>query len=646
MPIDPVQFEVMRNAFSAAADEMAAALRKAAYSTNIKTRADFSCALFDSDARILSQSFSQPIHLASMARLVPLALARFGVDRLEPEDVLVTNDSHQGAMHLNDICLIAPYHDGGELLGFVAAVAHHVDIGGMAPGGLCVSTDIYQEGLIIPVVRLMCRGEIVDDVLQLILANIRANRQSAGDLRAQVAAVTLGKRRVAQIVDRYGGATVRELTDQLIEYTNRWSRREIEKLPAGSFRGTCQLDDDGISDQPITLAMAITIDDGQVNFDFTGSDPQRPGPMNANLTYAYSAAAYIIKCLIDPDIPTNDGFYRLISVEAPDRTVVNCRPPSGVVGGNDIALRLCDLGFRILAEALPEKVAACSKSMICNMGCGGLDPVRGQHYAFMETICGGYGGRLGLDGIDAVQPHIQNTENSAIEELEHQYPIRVVRYELEPDSEGAGEFRGGLGVRRDWQYVDHAATVTVFSDLRKNAPWGLFGGGDGKPSRYILNPDTSSTEQPSKVTLSLQPNDIVSYRTPGGGGYGESSGAGAGDGVARRDRRQGNSSTGTRGLRGTVDSGSSGRGCGGDRASANRTSERPPVILSTKSTVPSNHRYRLFGRAKDLRPGPPLPRPKHGDRKLGRRPPHECRLAHSLRLPVSAWGIRPPNLRR
>jgi N-methylhydantoinase B len=280
--------------------------------------------------------------------------------------VLVTNDAHHGSMHLNDICLVAPYFDGNDLQGYAAAVAHHVDIGGMAPGGLCVSRDIYQEGVIIPVVKLIHRGQVLDDVLKLILANIRSPRQTGGDIRAQIAAVRRGQQRMAQIIDRFGGATLEQFTEEMIQYTCRWARREISQLPQGTFSAECTLDDDGIDERPIRLALKATVRDGQVAFDLTGSDAQRPGPMNANLTYSYSAATYVVKCLIDPNIPNNDGFYRLITVDAPRGTVVNAVPPAGVVGGNDVAMRLCDLGFRAFAAALPDRVVACSNSIICN----------------------------------------------------------------------------------------------------------------------------------------------------------------------------------------------------------------------------------------------------------------------------------------
>lgn len=518
--MDPVRFEVMRSAFVAAADEMGLALRKAAYSTNIKTRADFSCALFDRKLRLIAQSFSQPVHLASMSRMVPNALRQYGLENLGPGDSIVMNDAYRGGVHLNDVAIIAPCYVEDQLLGFAATVAHHTDIGGYAPGGYCISTEIYQEGIIIPPVKLVSRGEIVPDVFNLVLANIRAPRQTAGDFRAQIAASLLGQRRIREVVDRFGAEATQVFVDRLIDYTERWSRAEIQKLPEGEYSSECWLDDDGVTDEPIRLAVSVRIHDGRVSFDLTGCDPQRASPMNATLTQTYSPLAYVIKCLIDPNVPTNEGFYRLIDVHAPEATVVNAQRPVGVVGGWEVAMRLCDLTFRALSPAMPERVMASTKSVNCHMACGGLDPRNGEYYAFIETIAGGYGGRPGKDGLDAVQAHMQNTENSAVEETENNYPFMITRYELIPDSEGPGKYRGGLGVRRDWQFRDHEATLTVFSDNRKFAPWGLFGGGDASPSRYILNPDQKCRDLPSKITLKLAPNDTISYRTPGGGGFG------------------------------------------------------------------------------------------------------------------------------
>ena len=520
LKMDPIRFEVMRSAFEAAADEMGAALRKAAYSTNIKTRSDFSCALFDSKLRIIAQSFSQPVHLASMSRMVPNTIRQYGIEKLRPGDALVMNHPYRGGVHLNDVAIMAPFFNGGKIQGYAATIAHHVDIGGYAPGGYCISTELYQEGIIIPPARLVSQGEIVDDVFRLILANIRSPRQSTGDFRAQIAASLLGQKRMAEILTRFGAESVETFVDELIEYTERWARAEISKLPDGVYETEALLDDDGVSDRPIRLVLKVQIKEGRVSFDLTGTDDQRSSPMNATLTQTYSPLAYVVKCLIDSDIPTNEGFYRLIDVKAPPGTVVNAIPPVGVVGGWEVVMRLCCLGFKALADAMPDKVMASTKSINCHMACGGTDPRTGEYYTFIETMAGGWGGLPTKDGMDAVQSHVQNTENSAIEETENNLPFLITRYELIPDSEGAGRYRGGLGLRRDWKFPGHEATLTVFSDNRKFAPWGLFGGGSGSPSRYILNPDGEAKELPSKVTLKLQPGSVISYRTPGGGGYG------------------------------------------------------------------------------------------------------------------------------
>lgn len=518
--MDPIRFEVMRSAFNAGADEMGTALRRAAYSTNIKTRADFSCALFDDQLRVIAQSFSQPIHLASMARMVPSGLRIYGPERLSKGDAIVFNNPHQGAMHLNDVAVISAIYHGGVLCGYAAAVAHHVDIGGMSPGGLAVSTDVYQEGVIIPPTKLVAGGQLVQEVFDLIVANIRSPKQMAGDFRAQVAAVLLGERCYCEIVERFGRDEIQTFTDELIEYTRRWTEAEIRRLPQGTSRAEGFLDDDGQTDTPVRLVVTTTIDDGRIRFDLNGCDAQRRAPMNANLTYAYAALSYVVKCLVDEDIPANAGFYAQIDVVAPEGTVVNAQPPAGMVGGGELSMRLTDIGFLSLAQVLPERIAACGKSIICHMGVGGIDAATADYYTFMETLAGGYGGRPSKDGMEAVQAHFQNTENAAVEETENNVPLRIVRYELIADSEGAGRYRGGLGLRRDWQFVDHEATFTVFSDMRTQAPWGLFGGESAAPAYYILDPEGENRQLPSKCTIELPSNGVVSYRTPGGGGYG------------------------------------------------------------------------------------------------------------------------------
>jgi N-methylhydantoinase B len=516
---DPVQFEVIRNALLEAAEEMAITLRRSAYSTNIKTRADFSCAVFDPDLRVVAQAFAQPNHLGSLTELVPRAVSAYGPERLGPGDALITNHPYLGGVHLNDITLISPVHQGGALVGYVASLAHHVDVGGGAPASIGAFREVFQEGVIIPPVRLVAGGRIVDDVFRLILAQVRAQEETPGDLRAQIAANTTGARRLGDLLARYGAATVRDYVDALIAYTDRRTAAAIARLPRGAFAAEAHLDSDGYGGPPVRLAARITLDDDGVLFDLTGSDPQRRAPVNSTYAQTFAACAYVLKCLLDPDIPTNAGFYRHVRLIAPEGTVVNCTAPAPVVAGWETHMRLTDLLLLALSEPLPERVPAGTKGMICHAGFGG-QRAGGAYYCFLETLAGGYGGRLGLDGPDAVQTHGQNTENAPVEETEAGYPVRIARYELVEDSEGAGRWRGGLGLRRDYQFPGHAVTFTVLADRDREGPWGLFGGLPGRPAAYLLNPDGEARALSAKGTVELRPGDTVSYRTCGGGGYG------------------------------------------------------------------------------------------------------------------------------
>lgn len=517
---DPIRFEVVRNALVFAAEEMAVALRRSAYSTNIKTRADFSCGIFDRQLRAVAQSFAQPNHLGSLARLVPWAVREYGIDRLGPGDGILVNDPFHGGGHLNDFTLITPVHYHSELIGFVANLAHHVDVGGGAPASIGAFREVYQEGIQIPPVRLVHGGEIASDVFKLVLAQVRAKRETAGDIRAQVAANNTGIRRLGELLDRLGHDQVMYYIDELITYTERRARAEIAELPKGVCEAVGYLDDDGLSDDPVRLQVRIEIRDREVHFDLSGSDPQRRGPANSTYAQTFAACAYTLKCLIDPDLPVNDGFYRVLTIHAPECTVVNCVHPAPVVAGWEVSSRLADVIFKALSQLMPTKVPAGTKAMICHAGFGGNDPRTGEYYSFLETVAGGYGGRHGKDGPDAVQMHGQNTENAPIEETEYNYPVRILRYALVPDSEGGGRWRGGLGVQRDYLFPDHEASFTILADRAKQAPWGLFGGESAKTAEYILNPDGEARHLGTKVTVQLKPGDVVSYRTCGGGGYG------------------------------------------------------------------------------------------------------------------------------
>ena len=516
---DPILFEVIRNALVAATDEMVLALKRSAYSTNIKTRSDFSCAFFDAELRCVAQGFTQPVHLGSMVEQIPRAILDYGPDNLEPGDVIVTNDPFPSGVHLNDVSLISPVRHGGELLGYVANLAHHVDVGGGAPASIGAFREVFQEGVIIPPLKLVEGGRIVDDVFRLVLAQIRSKHETAGDFRAQIASNTTGARRLQALADRHGRGTLVDTMRELLEYTERRTRAEVAALPAGVYEAEGFVDTDGYTDDPVRLRVQVQIGVGGVRFDTTGSDPQRRAPVNSTHAQTFSACAYALKCLIDPDLPVNDGFYRLVSLDAPKGTVTNCTWPAPVVGGWETQTRLVDVIFRALLPALPERLPAGTKAMMCHAGFGGVDAPSGVYYCFLETFAGGYGGRSGSDGPDAVQTHGQNTENAPVEETELNYPVRVTRLSLVEDSEGAGRFRGGLGLRKDFLF-DRPTTFTVLADRTVRGPWGVFGGRDGKPAEYVLIRDGLETLLSAKTTIDVEPGDTVSYRTCGGGGYG------------------------------------------------------------------------------------------------------------------------------
>ena len=518
--VDPIKFEVIRNALVEAVEEMAAALRHSAYSTNIKTRCDFSCALFDRELRPVAQAFTQPVHLGSMVEMMPRMIREYGPENLGPGDFIFSNDPYGGGVHLNDIGVVSPVFHNEEIFGYVANMAHHVDVGGGAPASVGAFREVYQEGVIIPGVKMVEAGKMVSDVFRLVLAQIRSKRETAGDFRAQIAANNTGTRRLVALLDRMGSETISYYVSELFEYTDRRTRAELAKLPKGVFSAEGFVDNDGFTDEPVRLVGKVIIDDDGVLFDMTGSDTQRPAPVNSTYAQTFSTCAYVLKSLADPDLPVNEGFYRHVRMVAPKGTVVNCTEPAPVVGGWETHVRLNDVFYKALATAIPEQVPAGSKAMQCHAGFGGTDPRTGEYYCYLETIAGGYGARASSDGPDAVQTHGQNTENAPIEETEINYPVRISRYELVEDSEGPGRHRGGLGLRRDYLLLDHESTFTVLADRDRWGPWGLYGGQDGLKASYILNPDGEAEVLSSKVTLQLKPGETVSYRTCGGGGYG------------------------------------------------------------------------------------------------------------------------------
>lgn len=520
LAMDPVTFEVMRNALVNVTEEMALTIRRAAYSTNIKTRADFSCAFFDNKLRCVAQSFAQPAHLVSMATIAPAAIREYGPDRFKPGDALLVNDPHRGASHLNDITCLSPVFVEGRRVGFLANMAHHVDVGGSSPASLGVNRELFQEGIILPPTRIAVGGEIDDNVLKLILTNIRAPRETNGDLRAQLSATVVGVRRMNDLIARYGHAPFERFCDELIAYTERWTERDLAKLPQGTWEAEAFRDDDGFTDEPIRLKARVTLHNGRMTLDLTGSSAQRGSPINCTRTMSACALAFVARSLVSSGVPVNTGFLSRLSVTGPDGMVCTAVRPAAVVGGWETGQKIAELIWLALHPAMPDRVPASGKALIVNIGFGGDDPRRGEYFCYMETVAGGGGARPRKDGPIAVQTNLHNTENAPIEEVEMNYPIRIARYEIIPDSGGAGRHRGGLGVRRDFEFPYADCAFTLMTDGRKFAPWGLAGGGDGACARYVLDPEGEARELPSKVTVTIPKGGRVSVRTPGGGGFG------------------------------------------------------------------------------------------------------------------------------
>ena len=518
--IDPIRFEVIRNAFTEATEEMSAALKRSAFSTNIKTRCDFSCSFFDYNLRPIAQAFGQPNHLGSMVQTVRYGVTQYGMENIQEGDGIMTNHPYFGGVHLNDISLISPVVYQGKTMGYVANLAHHVDVGGGAPASIGAFKEVYQEGVIIPAVKFMKNWKVVDDVFNLILAQVRAKRETSGDFRAQIAANSTGIRRVTDLLNMYGADEMDYYMNAIVDYTDERTGQEFAKFPHGVYEAEGYVDNDGYTDKPVLLKVQVAISSDGITFDFTGTDSQRKAPVNATYAMTYSAVAFVLKCLIDSDVPTNQGFYKHIKLIAPEGSVVNATMPYAVVGGWETQVRLIEVILKAFSLIVPEQVPAGTKGMMAQVGSGGMDPIKKEFYCFYEAIGGGFGGRINSDGPDAVGVHGQNTQNAPVEETEQNYPLRIVRYELINDSGGAGKHRGGMGIRRDYELVDHDASMTIMSDRDHWGPWGLFGGEAGEKAYYLLNPGENEKRLGSKLSVDLQSGSRLSFQTPGGGGYG------------------------------------------------------------------------------------------------------------------------------
>ena len=552
---DPIQAEVWRHLLASIAEEMGATLERAAYSPNIKDRLDHSCAVFDAQGRLLAQAAHIPVHLGAM----PLMLDSLRASLAFPDGVMwLCNDPRNGGTHLPDLTLVAPVYAEREqrtgnrkqempaslevsensqqenvlpyplpptphtLLGYVACRAHHADIGGISPGSLPLSTSMFQEGLILPPVKLVENDAVKEEIVNLVCANSRTPDERRGDLAAQIAANRTGIKRLQELVTQKGREEFERRAEENIEWTAQAVRNTLKKLPPGTYAATDVLDSDGAGQTDIPITAQITIRaEGTATFDFTGSAPQVSGSLNATEAITRSACYYIIRCLVEEEIATNAGCFAPIEVIAPLGTVVNARYPAAVAGGNvETSQRITDVLIRALSLAAPDLMPAASQGTMNNLTIGGWDSVRGKPFAYYETMAGGAGASASGNGSDAIHSHMTNTRNTPAESLESHYPLRLLRYAIADGTGGAGEFHGGAGLIREIELLSDAQ-ISLLAERRIHAPFGANGGGNGATGADTLqSPGEEIKNISGKFSANCPSSFVIQVQTPGGGGFG------------------------------------------------------------------------------------------------------------------------------
>ncbi|MDX2154214.1 MAG: hydantoinase B/oxoprolinase family protein [Bryobacteraceae bacterium] len=518
MKRDPIELELFRHLLVSIPEEMGVVLRKTAYSANIKERRDYSCAIYDSAGQTVAMGDHMPVHLGAMPLSVRAVIESMN---LAEGDVAVVNDPFAGGTHLPDITAVsAVFVNGGRKPSFyVANRAHHADVGGMSPGSMPLAREIYQEGLRLPPTLLVRQGEVDQQLMRLILANVRTPVEREGDLLAQFMSIRRGEERLGELVSRYGLSRVRRNMSDLQDYSERLMRAAISALPDGRYAFEDFLDDDGLGGGPVRVAVAVTVSGGSATVDFSGSAPQSQGPVNANYAIALAATLYVFRCLIREDVPSTAGLLRPIRLIAPEGTVVNARPPAAMAAGNvETSQRITDVLLGALAAAAPERIPAASSGTMNNVSFGGFDTAKGKPFAYYETIAGGMGASAAGSGLNAVHTHMTNSWNTPVEAFEHLYPLRVRAYRIRRGSGGAGAHRGGDGIVRELEFLE-PADVTILSDRRARGPYGLEGGEPGAPGENVLVRKDGVQQIPAKVRLTVEAGDRLRIETPGGGGY-------------------------------------------------------------------------------------------------------------------------------
>ncbi|MGH7459838.1 MAG: hydantoinase B/oxoprolinase family protein [Longimicrobiales bacterium] len=528
-PPDPVRLEVFRHLFSALAEEMGAALRGAAYSPNIKERRDYSCALFDGTGRVVAMGDHMPVHLGAMPMSVRAAIASYPA--LADGDIVVLNDPFAGGTHLPDITLVAPVFAPRRTrrnalgpIAYLSVRAHHADVGGMAAGSMPLAREIYQEGLRLPPVLLMRAFKRNDDVWRIITSNVRTPTEREGDLGAQVGAITRGRIRLLELIATRGVRDVCSAMNELIDYADRLVRAGIALMPPGEYAAADVIEDDGFGNGPLQIRATMRIRHDELFVDFAGTAGQTTGGINAVAAITDSAVRYVVRCVVEAllgqTLPAGGGQMATVHLSLPERSIVNAAPPASVAAGNvETSQRITDVLLLALAQALPELIPAQSQGTMNNLTIGGIDPRSGEPFAYYETMAGGMGANAQRAGLSAVHVHMSNSLNTPIEALEHAYPLRLLRYQIRRGSGGQGRHAGGDGVRRDVLLLADA-DVSLLSERRKNGPAGSNGGSPGEPGRNVLLHNQEESELPAKATFRARAGDVLSLRSPGGGGSG------------------------------------------------------------------------------------------------------------------------------
>jgi N-methylhydantoinase B len=523
-PADVVTAEVVANYLLSVAEQINQTIIKASFNPNIKERQDCSAALLDGQGRLVAQADNNPAHLGSLLFMGEEVLKKYG-ESVRDGDVFIHNDPYtRGSSHLSDLTLVTPIFAQGRLAFFAVNTGHHVDVGGRAPGSTAPDCrTIYEEGVRVPLVRLAEAGKLHEEMLELICYGCRDPEERAADLRAQIAANEIARRPLAALAERHGIAELSRIVDRILDYAERRGREVIAALPEGRYRATVWMDSDGINDVEIPITVTSEIRDKAIHFDFTGTGPQADGAMNCVESIVLAAIYFAFKAMLDPGIPPNSGFFRCLSLRAPRGTIVNPNPPAAVGVRIDAAQKVTDVVIKSLAKACPpERAVAGSHAINSCWIFYGDDAIRKKPYVYLETFGGGGGARAGKDGLDGIHVYLVNTRNLPVEVLEREYPLIVERYGFVPDSGGPGEFRGGLGIRRDIRVLCGGNYITTRSEGQKRGTWGALGGGDGAPARVFRNPGSKREERlPGKRShIPLRRGDVLSLRTPGGGGLG------------------------------------------------------------------------------------------------------------------------------